>query len=104
MGETFPHTPLAPLRGSNSRLARYAIDVVDAVDGADGAQHVTEVLGVTHLEREPAEGDPVPAGSHGSGQDVHVLVGQHPGHVGEQPGTVQRLYLDGDTEDRAFAW
>jgi len=97
------HT-LAEFKVLEVRSARYAVDVVDAVDGADGAQHVTEVLGVTHLEREPAERDPVPAGGHGSGQDVDVLVGQHPGHVGEQPGPVQRLDLDGDQEDRALGW
>jgi hypothetical protein len=51
-----------------------AVDVVNAVNGAHGAQHVTEVLGIAHFEREPAERHPVPAGRHGRGQDVDVLV------------------------------
>jgi hypothetical protein len=83
-------------------LAGDAVDVIDAVDGADGAQDVAEVLWVTHLERETADGYPVPAGRDRGGQDVDVLIGQHPGHVGEQPGPVERLHLDGDQEDRAL--
>jgi Domain of Unknown Function (DUF349) len=83
-------------------LAGHAGDVVDAVDGANGAQHVAEVLGIAHLEREAADRHPVPAGRHRGGQDVDVLVGQHPGHVGEQPGPVERLHLDGDQEHRAL--
>ena len=81
-----------------------AVDVVDAVDGADGAQHVPEMLGVPHLEREPADRHPIPAGRHGRGQDIDVLIRQHPGHVGEQPGPVERLHLDGHEEHRAVAW
>jgi hypothetical protein len=80
-----------------------AVDVVDAVDGADGAQHVPEVLGIPHLEREPADRHPIPAGRHGRGQDVDVLVRKHPGHVGQQPGPVERLHLDGHQEHRAVA-
>jgi len=59
---------------SLERSAGDAVDVVDAVYGAHGAQHVTEVLGIAHFEREPAERHPVPAGRHGRGQDVDVLV------------------------------
>jgi hypothetical protein len=80
-----------------------AVDVVDAVDGADRAQHVPEMLGVPHLEREPADRHPIPAGRHRRGQDVDVLVREHPGHVGEQPGPVERLHLDGHQEHRAVA-
>ena len=29
------------------------------------------------------------------------MVGQHPGHVGQQPAAVQRLHLDGDEEEAA---
>ena len=83
---------------------RDPVDVVDAVDGADRAQHVAEVLGVAHLEREPADRDPVPGRGHRRGQDVHVLVGDGPGDVGEQAGPVQRLDLDGHQEQRALAW
>ena len=55
--------------------ARDAVDVVHAVDGAHGAQHVAEVLGVAHLEREAAHRHAVPAGGDRGGQDVDVLVG-----------------------------
>jgi len=80
---------------------RDPVHVVDAVEGADGAQHVAEVLGVAHLEREAADGHPVPGGRDGRGQDVDVLVRQHPGHVGQEPGTVERFHLDGHQEHRA---
>jgi hypothetical protein len=59
---------------SLGRSAGDAVHVVDAVYGTHGAQHVTEVLGIAHFEREPAERHPVPAGRYGRGQDVDVLV------------------------------
>ena len=37
----------------------HPVDVVDAVDAADRAQQVPEVLGLGHLEGEPADGDAV---------------------------------------------
>ncbi len=43
------------------------------------------MLGLAHLEGEPADGDPVAGRRHRRGQDVDVLVGQHPGDVGQQP-------------------
>jgi hypothetical protein len=57
-----------------SGLVGDAGDVVYAVDGADGAQDVAEVLGVAQLEREAADGHPVPAGRDVRGQDVDVVI------------------------------
>ena len=60
-----------------------------------------QVRRVGQLEGEPADRHPVAAGLHRRGQDVHPLVGQRPGDVGEQPVPVERLDLDGDQEHRA---
>ena len=102
-----PRAPWGPPLGvhflSPSDSAGHSVDVVDAVDGADGAQYVAEVLGIPHLEGEPADRHPIPARRHRRGQDVDVLVREHPGHVGEQPGPVERLDLDGHEEHRAVA-
>jgi hypothetical protein len=96
------HT-LAEFKVLGAGSAGDTVDVVDAVDGTDGAQHVPEMLGISHLEREPADRHPIPAGRHRRGQDIDVLVRQHPGHVREQPGPVERLHLDGHQEHRAVA-
>jgi hypothetical protein len=96
------HT-LAEFQVLEAGSAGDAVDVVDTIDGADGAQHVPEMLGIPHLEREPADRHPIPAGRHGRGQDIDVLVRKHPGHVGEKPGPVERLHLDGHEEHRAVA-
>ena len=73
---------------------RHAVGVEDAVDLADGLEDGAEVLGVAHLEGEPALRDAVAVGGQARGQDVHVLVGEHHGDVGEQPRTVQGLHHD----------
>ena len=59
------------------------------------------MLRVGHLEGEARDGDPVPGRGDRRRQDGDVGVGQHPRHVGEQPGAVQRLALDGHQEHRA---
>src|SRR5690606_22731124 len=61
-------------------------------------EHVPEVLGIGHLEGEPAGGDAFGAGRHRGRQDVDVLVGQDSRDVGEQPRAVERLDLDGHQE------
>src|SRR6185436_14510451 len=76
-----------------------AVDVVDPVNRAHGFEDVTQMLGVAHLESEPARGDPVTGGGDRGGQDVHVVVRQDPGDVGQQPGPIEGLDLDGDQED-----
>ena len=50
------------------------------------------MLGITHLEGEPADRDAVVGGGDRCGQDVHLLVGQHAGHVRQQPVPVERLH------------
>ena len=52
---------LAP-SASTAWLLGDAVGVEDAVDAADGLEDVAEVLGVGHLEGEPALGDPVAGG------------------------------------------
>ena len=59
------------------------------------------MLRVGHLEAEPADRHPVAGGGDRRGEDVHPLVGEHPGDVGEQLVPVERLDLDGDQEHRA---
>ena len=77
-----PRTPDRQALGpaQSPRLGGDAVDVEDAVDVAHGLQHVAEVLGVGHLEGEPADlatrsrvvGDR-------RGQDVDVLRRRAPG-------------------------
>ena len=76
------------------------VGVEDAVDLADGLEDGAEVLGVAHLEGEPALGHAVAGGAQAGREDVHVLVGEHHGDVGEQPGAVERLHHDLDQEGR----
>ncbi len=49
----------SPPTASQRPLLGDAVGVEDAVDRADGLEDVAEVLGVGHLEGEPALGDPV---------------------------------------------
>ena len=58
------------------------------------------MLGVTHLEGEPADRHPVIRRRDRRRQDVDLLVGEHARHIGEQPVPIQRLDLDGDQEHR----
>ena len=89
--------------GGYGRRARgHPVHVVHALDSPDRLQHVTEVLGVAHLEGEARGGDPVAGGLHGRREDVDVLVGQDTGDVRQQARAVQGLDLDGDQEDRGL--
>ena len=65
----------------SSRGRRHSVDVVDALDVAHDVEDVPQMLGVTHLEREPADGHPVVGRGHGGRQDVDLLVGEHARHV-----------------------
>src|SRR5690606_34853504 len=74
------------------------VDVEDAVDAPDRGQDVPEVGGLGHLEDELRQGHAVAARLDRGREDVDVVVRQHPGDVGEQAGTVERLDLDLDEE------
>jgi hypothetical protein len=55
---------------------------------------MAEVLRVAHLEGEPRDRQPVARGVHRGGEDIDVVLGEHPGDIGEQALAVQRLDLD----------
>ena len=99
------HARAPPTRHLIRLRARAAdpVDVEDALNGADGLQHMTEMLGIAHLEGELADRHPVSRGGHRGAEDVDVLVGQGPGDVGQQAGPVEGLDLDGHQEDRVVA-
>jgi hypothetical protein len=71
-----------------------AVDVVDGVDAPHGVEQPVEVGGVAHLEHEAAERETFARGRDGRRQDVHVVLAEHPGDVGEQAGPVESLDLD----------
>jgi hypothetical protein len=70
------------------------VHVVHGVNAPHGVQYPVEVRGVTHLEDEPADRQPVTGGVHRRGEDVHVVLREHPGHVGQKARPVQRFDLD----------
>jgi len=65
-------------------LPRHPVDVEDAVHAAHRGEHVAQVGGVGHLERELGDRDAVAGRRHLRGQDADVAVGQDPRDVGEQ--------------------
>ena len=78
-----------------------AVDVVDAFDIADCVEHVAEVLGVAHLESEPADRHSITRCGHRRRENVHLLVSQHAGDIRQQSCPVQGLDLDVHEEDTA---
>jgi hypothetical protein len=58
-----------------------AVDVVDGVDPSHRIQHSVKVRRVAHFEDEPAEGETVARRRNRRGQDVHVVLAEHAGHI-----------------------
>ncbi len=58
------------------------IDIVNGVDAPHRAEYAVEVGGVSHLENEAAQSQPLARGGDGRRQDVYVVLTQNPRDIG----------------------
>jgi hypothetical protein len=60
-----------------------SVHVVHGVNAPHRVQQAVEVGGVAHLEHEPAEREALARGGNGRREDVHMILAEHPGDIGE---------------------
>jgi hypothetical protein len=76
-----------------------AVDVVDRVNTTHGVEHAIKMRSVTHLKDELAQRQALGGGGDRGGENVHVVLREHPGHIRQQSRAVQRLNLNLHQED-----
>ena len=75
------------------------VHVVHAIDASYRIEHPVQVRRVRHFEDEAADRQARPRGLHRCGQNIHVMLAEHPRDVEQQPGPVEGLDLDLHQED-----
>jgi hypothetical protein len=93
------------LRGrSTPRAEDIAFQLVPRINAAHRVEDTVKVGHIAHLKDKAGQRQEIIRSVHRGREDIHMVLGEHPGHIRKQTRAVKRFNLNVDEEHASLGW